>query len=166
LIDKDIKSPVLKSIQGRIWRRGYEDGTLRGELFPGVAAELSRLRDLGKQIAIYSSGSVEAQKLLLGHSSDGDLTGLVAEWFDTGVGPKGEPSSYRTIATRLGLDPPAILFATDHAGEATAAMAAGMTVALSLRGVTTPDDAKGIVPAPALIAEDIAKAITTALATP
>jgi hypothetical protein len=32
--------------------------------------------------------------------------------------------------------------------------------------VTTPDDAKGIVPAPALIAEDIAKAITTALATP
>lgn len=31
LIDRDVKDPVLKGLQGRIWERGYASGELVGE---------------------------------------------------------------------------------------------------------------------------------------
>ena len=33
LIDRDRKSKGLKSLQGKIWKQGYLDGTLKAELF-------------------------------------------------------------------------------------------------------------------------------------
>lgn len=46
---------------------------LRFSIFDDVAPALTRWRNQGKQIYIYSSGSVFAQKLLFGFSKDGDL---------------------------------------------------------------------------------------------
>jgi enolase-phosphatase E1 len=102
---------------------------------------------------------VEAQRLLLGYSTAGDLRNLISEWFDTGVGPKTDPQSYQRIADSLRLTPSSILFATDHLGEAAAAGTAGMPVALSLRGVIKPEDVSRLSPAPALVAEDVMRAV-------
>lgn len=43
-------------------------------VYDDVVPRLNQWRDAGKKIYIYSSGSVPAQKLLVGYSDKGDLT--------------------------------------------------------------------------------------------
>src|SRR4030095_4440378 len=74
LIDNDRKSTPLKSIQGMIWQRGYETKDLQACVFDDIPAALKRWKDEGRTIAIYSSGSMLAQKLLFQHTDHGDLT--------------------------------------------------------------------------------------------
>jgi enolase-phosphatase E1 len=133
LMDRDRKSPALKELQGLIWKAGYEVGELRSNVFADVPAALGRWREAGIAIAIYSSGSVLAQKLLFGSSDSGDLTPLIDHFFDTGVGPKTSPDSYARIAASLGLEPRQVLFVSDVTAETGAAGAAGMQVALCVR---------------------------------
>jgi enolase-phosphatase E1 len=146
LIANDVKSPVLKAIQGRIWKQGYEKGELQGQLYPQVDQAIRHLQAQGLQLAIYSSGSVEAQKLLLRNSNQGDLTIWIQAWFDTAIGPKTDSGSYLRLADQMGLEPGKILFATDHPKEARAALDAGLAVALSLVGVATETDARDLRP--------------------
>ncbi len=87
LMDRDRKSTALKSLQGRIWQRGFETEELKGTLFEDVPAALERWSSAA-HVAIYSSGSVAAQLLLFRHSSFGDLTPLISGYFDTRTGPK------------------------------------------------------------------------------
>lgn len=133
LMDKDRKSPALKCIQGKIWKTGYLDGSLKGEVFPDVVPALKIWRTEGRQIGIYSSGSILAQKLLFTHSTAGDLTPLIDAYFDTEVGPKREPDSYRRIASQLGVNCPEVLFISDVAAECDAAQRAGCLVRYSVR---------------------------------
>ena len=46
-MDGDRKRPVLKELQGQIWRAGYEAGALRSELFEDVAPAMRRWRERG-----------------------------------------------------------------------------------------------------------------------
>ncbi|HKO96179.1 MAG TPA: acireductone synthase [Pyrinomonadaceae bacterium] len=138
LISLDRKSPALKSLQGKIWEQGYRDGILKAPLFDDVVPNLERLRAEGIRIAIFSSGSVLAQKLLFGHTDTGDHTGLVEQYFDTGVGSKGNSSSYGTIAERLQLLPSDVVFVSDVASELAAARDAGMSTLLCLRPGNPP----------------------------
>jgi len=101
LIDRDRKSPALKSLQGKIWEQGYKDGTLKSPVFADVPPALQRWQDAGISVNIYSSGSVFAQKLLFGHTDAGDLTRFINGYFDTSVGKKIEADSYQQIATAL-----------------------------------------------------------------
>ena len=133
LMDRDVKSPALKDLQGRIWARGYHDGVLRGEVFPDVAPAIRRWRRQGVGVAIYSSGSVLAQRLLFGSTPDGDLTPLLTGFFDTSVGAKISAESYERIAGALGQPASQILFVSDVTRELVAARAAGMQVRLSIR---------------------------------
>ena len=133
LMQLDRKSRGLKSIQGKIWKSGYESGELRGELFPDVAKAFERWLEAKLGIFIYSSGSVPAQRLIFSHSVDGDLTPCISGYFDTAVGPKRAEQSYETIAKLTGFNPPQILFISDIAEELTAAKSAGYSVALSVR---------------------------------
>jgi enolase-phosphatase E1 len=133
LMDQDRKSPGLKTLQGLVWDAGYRSGALQGEVFSDVPAALTAWRRDGLEIAIYSSGSVLAQRLLFGTTRYGDLTPLVAAFFDTGVGPKTDAGSYRRIADALQRRPAEVLFVSDVAAELDAARAAGMAVALSIR---------------------------------
>jgi len=128
LIRVDRKSKPLKEIQGRIWKIGYEKGELQSILFPDVADFFSRLNDRKIKIAIYSSGSVEAQKNIFKHSNFGDLTKYISFYFDTNVGKKRESESYVEIACQLGSNPNRILFFTDIKGEADACTLAGSSV--------------------------------------
>jgi enolase-phosphatase E1 len=129
----DAKVTALKSLQGLIWRAGFEDGRLRGHLWPDVAAPLRAWHEAGLTLAVYSSGSEEAQRLLFRHSRDGDLEPLFAGFFDTRIGAKREAASYAAIATRLGIEPGAILFLSDVAAELDAARAAGLATCQLVR---------------------------------
>jgi len=133
LIKVDRKSTPLKSIQGKIWQVGYESGELKSEIFPDVPPALERWTAAGKIIAIYSSGSVLAQKLLFKYTDHGDLTPYISAYFDTTSGGKRESESYRKIASELSLPPEEILFVSDVLAELDAANNAGFQTALSIR---------------------------------
>ena len=62
-------------------------------------------REAGHRLAVYSSSSVPAQKLLFSHTDAGDLAPLFDGFFDTEVGGKREAGSYRAIADALGALP-------------------------------------------------------------
>jgi len=140
LMDRDRKSTGLKSLQGKIWDEGYRAGDLQGVVFPDVPPALARWREQGKAIAIFSSGSVQAQRDLFAHSTAGDLTGFIQAYFDTTTGPKTAVQSYAQIAAALGQSPSEMLFLSDVGAELDAARAAGMQTALCVRatGATPP----------------------------
>lgn len=148
-MEADLKVTTLKTLQGLIWEAGYRDGTLRGHVYGDAAAGLRRWHDAGHAIYIYSSGSIAAQRLLFAFSDHGDLTGLIDGYFDTTVGAKTDPDSYRRIAQRIGEDPAGIVFLTDAASEVAAAHAAGLKTVWMVRadnprheGPQPPFDAK------------------------
>lgn len=141
-IDEDRKITPLKALQGLIWEAGYRDGALKGHVYPDVPPALRAWAAAGVALYVYSSGSVTAQKLLFGHSIAGDLTPLFSGYFDTRIGAKTEPRSYRAIAAEIGRPGPAILFLSDSAEELDAAAEAGLKTVHLVR----PED--GTTPAP------------------
>lgn len=138
LIGLDRKSTGLKSLQGKIWREGYSEGSLRSQVYPDVAPALARWRTAGLNVSIFSSGSVLAQQLLFAHTEAGDLTPFINNYFDTSIGPKAAAQSYRRIAETLDLPPGAILFISDVVAELAAAREAGMKTVLSIRPGNQP----------------------------
>jgi enolase-phosphatase E1 len=129
-MDVDAKETALKHIQGRIWREGYEAGELKAHVYPDTPGALKRWTEAGIMVCIYSSGSIEAQKLIFGHSEAGDLTGYLSDYFDTTTGPKRAAASYAAIAAALKLAPADILFISDVAAETDAAKAADLQALL------------------------------------
>ena len=137
LMDRDSKSPALKALQGLIWQAGYRSEELRGSVYPDVPLALERWRARGRDVYIYSSGSVLAQQLLFGSTEAGDLTRLLHGYFDTAVGPKQSVESYALILERIHAAPPEALFVSDVVGELDAARTAGLHTALCVRGAAT-----------------------------
>jgi len=133
LIARDSKITPLKTLQGKIWEQGFRNGALKGELYPDVAPAFARWRTQHKRIAIFSSGSVLAQRLLFAHSTLGDLSSFIEAYFDTTSGPKREPASYHKIAAALKLSSSTVLFVSDTGQELDAARGADLRTALSLR---------------------------------
>ena len=113
LTARDVKAAYHKNLQGYLWEDGYASGAYATDLFDDVVPCLKAWRAQGRDVAIYSSGSVFAQKLLMRHvqtgeSEDGkkvseNLEGLVSGgWFDTvNAGLKAERGSYVKIAQAL-----------------------------------------------------------------
>lgn len=132
-IDEDRKATPLKALQGMIWRQGYKSGELKGHVYPDAPVYLRRWHDAGKKLYVYSSGSVEAQKLIFGHSDAGDLTPLFSGYFDTRIGGKRESASYASILRDIGLGGEAVLFLSDVGEELDAARKAGMQTCQLLR---------------------------------
>jgi enolase-phosphatase E1 len=133
LMEADRKATGLKSLQGRIWKEGYEAGSLRGQVYADVPPAFERWRRQGRTIAVFSSGSVLAQKLLFATTSAGDLTRHIQAHFDTAVGSKREATSYGLIARELGRAPGQLLFLSDTEAELDAARGAGLATALCVR---------------------------------
>ena len=127
-IDEDRKATPLKALQGMIWKAGYAAGDYRAHIYPEVPAKLREWKARGLKLYVYSSGSVDAQKLFFGHTEAGNLENLFDGWFDTEVGGKRERGSYLRIAEATGLKPPAIAFLSDIGAELEAAHGAGMQV--------------------------------------
>src|SRR5262249_1133818 len=116
----------------------YRAGKLQSQLFSDVMPVLRKWKSAGKRLAIYSSGSVAAQKVFFKYTSDGDATGILSEYFATTRGPKRAPQSFRTIANTMRGSPGQILFLTDVLEEATAAREAAMNTAILLRPGNAP----------------------------
>lgn len=138
LMGLDRKATGLKQLQGLIWDEGYRSGALRSHVFPDVPPALQAWARSGVRLRVFSSGSVQAQKLLFGHTEQGDLSPLFEGFHDTTTGPKQEPASYRAIAQAFGLPPAAILFLSDVRGELDAAAAAGLRTGLLVRPGNRP----------------------------
>ncbi|MDG2536004.1 acireductone synthase [Sphingomonas sp. HITSZ_GF] len=129
-IDEDRKETPLKTLQGLIWAKGYEDGELKGHVYPDTPEALRRWTGAGLTVNIYSSGSIAAQKLIFGHSIAGDLTPFLSSYFDTTTGPKRESDSYTRIVDALDLAPSELLFVSDMPAEVDAAREAGLQALL------------------------------------
>ena len=129
-IDEDRKHTALKALQGMVWDAGYRNADFTAPLYEDVAPALRAWHDAGHPLAVYSSGSVPAQKLLFGHTDAGDLTSMFSAWFDTAVGHKRDADSYRRIAAEYGGNAGDILFLSDIVEELDAARDAGMRTAL------------------------------------
>jgi enolase-phosphatase E1 len=133
LMDRDSKVHALKLLQGKMWEEGYRSGELRGEVYPDVPSAFARWSRQGKVIAMYSSGSILAQKLLFGSTAQGDLTPYLRAYFDTTTGTKSDSESYKKIAAALALPAPQVLFISDVARELAAARQAAMQTLLCVR---------------------------------
>lgn len=129
-IDEDRKEEPLKSLQGLIWREGYRSGALLSHIYPDVPPAFARWTKGGVRLAIFSSGSVAAQRLLFAHTSAGDLTPQLSAYFDLSTGPKHEAASYARIAKSLDCNPKDVRFYTDVPKEVSAALAAGLDAVL------------------------------------
>jgi enolase-phosphatase E1 len=133
-IREDRKHTALKELQGLIWKEGFEQGAYQGHVYPDVPPQLEAWKQQDIGLGIYSSGSVQAQKLLFAHSVAGDLTPYFSHYFDTRVGAKRDPASYRLIAEKLNRTPSSILFLSDVEEELDAAAEAGFQILQLVRG--------------------------------
>ena len=156
LIARDSKATPLKSLEGKIWQRGYENGELKGEVYADVPGAFERWKRQKRTICIYSSGSALAQRMLFQSTTFGDLTPHISLYFDTRVGAKAEPDSYRRIVSSFACRPEQFLFITDAVKEMDAARSTGMRVLLCERNAhgtepaepgTVIQDFNGVFPA-------------------
>lgn len=133
LMDADVKAQGLKLLQGLVWERGFATSELCSTLFEDVAPFLRRWCAVGHEARVYSSGSVQAQRLFFSHTVEGSLLGLFSGFYDTAVGSKKEASSYARIVADACVLPEACLFVSDVVAELDAARAAGLQTVLMLR---------------------------------
>lgn len=133
LMDADVKATGLKELQGLIWKSGFESGELLAHVYSDVPPALEAWNAAGKDVRIYSSGSVQAQLLFFGHTIAGNLLPQFRGHYDTTTGGKKEPASYTKIAAAFALPPGEILFLSDIVAELDAAKAAGLQTTLVVR---------------------------------
>jgi len=136
-MDNDRKSASLKQLQGHMWRDAYKTGKVQGEVYDDVVEALKAFKAAERNVYLYSSASVDSQKLLFGYSEKGDLTEFLAGNFDASIGAKTEKDSYSAIAGEIGVSPSEILFVTDLPREASPAAEAGVNVAIIVRDGNT-----------------------------
>lgn len=138
-MDEDRKTTALKQLQGHMWRRAYTSEEIHGHLYDDVLSFFRHWQQkLGKKIYIYSSGSIEAQKLLFQFSNEGNLLEYISGHFDTTTGSKIQAASYVSIANQIDMPLDKIAFFTDVVKEAVAAKEAGMTPVLVVREGNKP----------------------------
>jgi len=138
-IREDRKETALKALQGMVWEQGYQQGELKGHIYADAAEYLQRWHDRGLRLFVYSSGSVKAQKLIFGFTTEGDFTPFFSGYFDTGIGGKKEADSYRNILSELGVEAGTVLFLSDVEAELEAAEQAGMQTAWLVREGDLPE---------------------------
>ncbi|GKY90592.1 hypothetical protein MPSEU_000032900 [Mayamaea pseudoterrestris] len=127
LVENDVKCQTLKNLQGEMWKSGYELGQLKGHVYSDMKPAMEWAKRTGVSVYIYSSGSIEAQKLLFGNSIAGDLLPFVKGHFDISTaGNKKDAASYAKIAKSLNVDPSLIVFCSDAEAELVAAREAGI----------------------------------------
>jgi enolase-phosphatase E1 len=123
---EDRKVTPLKTFQGMVWEQGFKSGAIKGHMYPDVKPALERWTTKGMKLAIFSSGSIAAQKQLFGFSTEGDLTPYFSAYFDTTTGMKRDEQTYHLIVQQLHTSANSVLFLSDIHQELEAANTAGM----------------------------------------
>jgi 2,3-diketo-5-methylthio-1-phosphopentane phosphatase len=107
------------TVIGHLWTTGFGNGDLKTPLFEDVVPTLEAWKAAGKVLAIFSSGSVQAQLQFFSYVQDGqstrDIKHLFSAHYDTvNAGPKLEKTSYEKICRELGHDVSKVSFLTDN----------------------------------------------------
>ena len=123
---EDRKVTPLKTFQGMVWEQGFKSGAIKGHMYPDVKPALERWTAMGMKLAIFSSGSIAAQKQLFGFSTEGDLTPYFSAYFDTTTGMKRDEQTYQLIVQQVNAPADNVLFLSDIHQELEAAHAAGL----------------------------------------
>lgn len=145
-IRDDRKHTALKELQGMVWRDGYKKGAFQSHVYSDVPKLLEQWQRSGLSMGIYSSGSVDAQRLLFGYTILGNLNPYFSRYFDTRVGGKREVDSYRKIVESLEIPPGEILFLSDIVEELDAATEAGIkTLQINREGRAVTSDRHPVV---------------------
>jgi 2,3-diketo-5-methylthio-1-phosphopentane phosphatase len=116
----NIRSVIVTNYAiGHLWTTGFSEGDLKTPLFEDVIPTLAAWKTTGKTLAIFSSGSVQAQLQFFSYVRDGestrDIKHLFSAHYDTvNAGPKLEKASYQKICNELGYDVTKITFLTDN----------------------------------------------------
>lgn len=142
LVAADKKDPILKQLQGYVWAEGYGSGEIKAPVYPDAIDMIKR----HPNVYIYSSGSVNAQKLLFGHvaGKDGasvDINPEIKGYFDINTsGAKVDASSYASILKDIGMadHPEQVLFLSDNPRELDAAKQVGIVTGLAIRPGNAP----------------------------
>ena len=137
-IAEDRKVTPLKDLQGLIWAEGYARGDYQAHIYDDALEVMRKWKSEGRRLAVYSSGSIQAQKMFFEHTSAGNVVDLFENHFDTTTGNKKEVVSYQRIAEILGLAPGRILFLSDSKAEVDAALEAGMETVWVVRDEERP----------------------------
>ena len=124
--NEDRKVTPLKTFQGMVWEQGFKSGAIKGHVYPDVKPALEQWTSMGIKLAIFSSGSIAAQKQLFGFSIEGDLTPYFSAFFDTTTGMKRDEQTYQLIVEQLQAPANSVLFLSDISQELEAAHAAGL----------------------------------------
>jgi enolase-phosphatase E1 len=127
-----------------LWEEGYLSGEIKGHVYPDVAPALKTWKANGIDMGVFSSGSVDAQKLIFGYSVNGDLTPYFSAYFDTKTGGKRDVITYRKIAEILEIQPETILFLSDIVEELQAAKDAGFQTIQLVRPENTANWEKSV----------------------
>mmetsp|Transcript_17168 Transcript_17168/g.19855 ORF Transcript_17168/g.19855 Transcript_17168/m.19855 type:complete len:338 (+) Transcript_17168:51-1064(+) len=139
LMNHDVKATGLKALQGKIWKTGYSSKELKGHTYEDFLPMLQWCQNQKISVNIYSSGSINAQKLLFAHTEAGDLCSYFDHHFDTTSGGKKESKSYENIAKDLGISVKEMCFVSDAEAELVAAREAGVGfVVMSVRPGNAP----------------------------
>ena len=126
LMSVDSKISWLKKFQGLMWEHAYHNYKVQGQVYPDFPDFLKRNSEKFR-IGIYSSGSIQAQKLLFSFTeNNGNLLQHLKFHFDTTIGLKTLPNSYTLISQELQVEPREILFLSDSILEIEAASKAGL----------------------------------------
>ena len=141
---EDRKVTPLKTLQGFVWKKAYEDGDIKGHVYDDVPTCFNKWRTNGLKIGIFSSGSIHAQKLLFQYSCFGDLSKHLSNYFDTNTGAKRDSGTYKTIAEILDLEPQQILFLSDIREELVAADEIGYQTMQLVRPGSSPSWDKAV----------------------
>jgi enolase-phosphatase E1 len=124
--NEDRKVTPLKTFQGMVWEQGFKSGAIKGHVYTDVKPALEQWTSMGIKLAIFSSGSIAAQKQLFGFSIEGDLTPYFSAFFDTTTGMKRDEQTYQLIVEQLQAPANSVLFLSDIHQELEAAYAAGL----------------------------------------
>lgn len=124
--NEDRKVTPLKTFQGMVWEQGFKSGAIKGHVYTDVKPALEQWTSMGIKLAIFSSGSIAAQKQLFGFSIEGDLTPYFAAFFDTTTGMKRDKQTYQLIVEQLQAPANSVLFLSDISQELEAAHAVGL----------------------------------------
>jgi len=125
--DKQVTNP-LRSIQGMVLAEGYAQSRLQAFIYEDVLQAFARWRSQGRALYIYSSLSVQEQRLFFSYAP-GNISGkLFSGMYDTQIGEKKYPISYEKIAASMGYYTRDILFLTDNIEDAVTASSTGMQV--------------------------------------
>jgi enolase-phosphatase E1 len=127
-IKEDLKLTALKSLQGIMWKDAFESGAFKSHLYQDSLLQFNIWSSADIPVYVYSSGSVQAQRLYFQYCEQGDMRKFFRGHFDTEIGAKIDVQSYAKIAKQIGANASEIVFVSDVVQELEAAATAGMRV--------------------------------------